>query len=99
NVKEALQLKPVAIHDVANDDRVNYRKEAVREGIKSMLTLPIIARGNLIGIMRLLTDKPRHFTDEEIRFTTSLAEVCGTAIDNATLYKELISKNISQKDC
>ncbi len=93
NVKEALQLKPVAIHDVTADSRIHYRKEAEREGIKSMLTLPIIARGNLIGIMRLLTDKPRRFTDEEMRFTTSLAEVCGTAIDNARLYKELQSRS------
>jgi len=98
NVKEALQLKPVAIHDVTKDSRIHYRKEAEREGIKSMLTLPIIARGNLIGIMRLLTDKPRRFTDEEIRFTASLAEVCGTAIDNARLYEELISRSVSRKD-
>ena len=39
--------------------------------------------------MRLLTDESRHFNDEEIRFTTSLAEVCGTAIDNARLYEDV----------
>ncbi len=97
NVKEALQLKPVAIHDVTEDSRIHYRKEAEREGIKSMLTLPIIARGTLIGIMRLLTDKPRRFTDEEIRFTTSLAEVCGTALDNARLYEQLSTGTFNQK--
>ena len=40
NVREALQLKPVAIYDVAKDPRIKYQKEAEREGIKSMLTLP-----------------------------------------------------------
>jgi GAF domain-containing protein len=92
NVKEALQLKPVAIYDVTKDPRIKYQREAKREGIKSMLTLPIIARGKLIGIMRLLTDEFRHFNDEEIRFTASLAEVCGTAIDNARLYEALKRK-------
>ncbi len=96
NVREALQLKPVAIYDVTTDVRIKYQKEAEREGIKSMLTLPIIARGKLIGIMRLLTDVYRDFTDEEIRFAASLAEVCGTAIDNARLYEELRKKDIQQ---
>ncbi|MDI6743952.1 MAG: GAF domain-containing protein [Thermodesulfovibrionales bacterium] len=96
NVREALQLKPVAIYDVTKDSRIKYQREAEREGIKSMLTLPIIARGKLIGIMRLLTNEFRHFNDEEIRFTASLAEVCGTAIDNARLYEELKKKEGSR---
>ena len=88
----AAAKKPVAIYDVTKDPRIKYQREAEREGIKSMLTLPIIARGKLIGIMRLLTDEFRHFNDEEIRFTASLAEVCGTAIDNARLYEALKRK-------
>ena len=96
NVREALQLRPVAIYDVTKDSRIKYQKEAEREGIKSMLTLPIIARGKLTGIMRLLTDEFRHFSDEEIRFTASLAEVCGTAMDNARLYDELRKKEGSR---
>lgn len=86
NVKEALQARPVAIYDVTNDPRVRYQKEAEEEGIKSMLTLPIIARGKVIGILRLLTDTPRQFSEEEINFAASLAEVCGIAIDNARVY-------------
>lgn len=86
NVKEALQARPVAIYDVTVDPRVRYQKEAEEEGIKSMLTLPIIARGKVIGILRLLTNTPRQFSEEEINFAASLAEVCGIAIDNARLY-------------
>jgi GAF domain-containing protein len=96
NVKEALQLKPVAIYDVTSDSRIRYQREAEREGIKSMLTLPIIARGKLIGILRLLTHIERHFNEEEIRFTASLAEVCGAAIDNARLYAALRTQGVSQ---
>lgn len=86
NVKEALQARPVAIFDVITDPRVKYQKEAEEEGIKSMLTLPIIAREKVIGILRLLSNTPRHFSEEEINFAASLAEVCGIAIDNARLY-------------
>lgn len=92
NVREALQTRPVAIYDVSTDPRVHYQKEAMEEGIKSMLTLPIIARNKVIGVLRLLTDRPRHFTEEDIAFSASLAEVCGTAIENARMYEQLQNK-------
>lgn len=92
NVREALQSKPVAIYDVTTDKRIHYQKEATEEGIKSMLTLPIISRGKVIGVLRLLTDKYRNFTEEDISFSASLAEVCGTAIENARMYKQLKSQ-------
>ena len=90
NVKEALQFRPVAIYNVSSDSRVFYQREAFEEGIKSMLTLPIVAKGKLLGVLRLLTGVPRHFTDEEIDFANSLAEVCGIAIENARMYEKLI---------
>jgi len=87
NIIEALNEKPVAIYDVSTDTRLRYRKEAAEEGIKSMLTLPVMAKGRVIGILRLLTGWPRNFTSEEISFAASLAEQCGTAIENARMYE------------
>ncbi|OGW22624.1 MAG: hypothetical protein A2Z82_08820 [Nitrospirae bacterium GWA2_46_11] len=89
NIRTALQVGPVAIYDVSNDQRILYQKEAVQEGIKSMLTLPIAAKGKVIGILRLFTDKSRMFSEEDIAFSASLAEVCGTAIENARMYEQL----------
>lgn len=87
NVREALDEKPVAIADVSTDPKVYYRKEAAEEGIKSMLTLPIIARGRVIGVLRLLTAQVRHFTQQDVDFAAALAEQCGTAIENARMYE------------
>lgn len=87
NIREALDEKPVAIVDVSTDPRVHYRKEAEEEGIKSMLTLPVIARGKVIGILRLLTAQLRNFTQQDIDFAAALAEQCGTAIENARMYE------------
>ncbi len=87
NVRAALNENPVAISDATTDPRIRYRKEAAEEGIKSMLTLPIIARGKVIGVLRLLTGHPRNFSPEEVDFAASLAKQCGTAIENARLYE------------
>jgi GAF domain-containing protein len=87
NIREALHEKPVAIRDVSTDPRVYYRKEAEEEGIKSMLTLPVIARGKVIGIVRLLAEQIRQFSQQDIDFAAALAEQCGTAIENARMYE------------
>jgi len=88
NVIEALNEKPVAIYDVTTDSKIRYQKEAAEEGIRSMLTLPIIARGKVLGILRLLTGEHRAFSQQEIDFSASLAEQCGIAIENATMYEK-----------
>lgn len=88
NVIEALNEKPVAIYDVTTDDKIKYKKEAAAEGVKSMLTLPVIARGRILGILRLLTEELREFSQQEIDFAASLAEQCGVAIANAMMYEK-----------
>ncbi len=88
NVKEALNEKPVAIYDVTTDSKIQYQKEAAEEGIKSILTLPVKARGKVLGILRLLTGEPRMFLQQEIDFAAALAEQCGIAIENATMYEK-----------
>jgi PAS domain S-box-containing protein len=87
NVIEALKERPVAIYDVTSDERIKYKEEAREEGIKSMLTLPIVARSKVLGILRLLTSEHRKFSQQEIDFAASLAEQCGVAIENAMMYE------------
>ena len=89
NIREALNEKPVAIYDVMTDERITYKKEAGEEGIKSVLTLPIVAHGRVIGVLRLLTNVHRTFGQDEIDFSMALAEQCGIAIENARLYEKL----------
>ncbi len=88
NVIEALNKKPVAIYNVTTDSKIKYQKEAAEEGIKSMLALPVIARGKVLGILRLLASEPRKFSQQEIDFAASLAEQGGIAIENATMYEK-----------
>jgi PAS domain S-box-containing protein len=89
NIIEALQEKPVAIYDVSVDKKIHYQKEAIEEGIKSMLALPIVAKGKVLGVLRLLTGEPRKFSQQEIDFAVSLAEQCGTALENASMYEKV----------
>jgi GAF domain-containing protein len=74
---------------VALDTRATYPKEAAEEGIKSILSVPIALKGNIIGVMRIYTAEHRDFSDDEITFISSLAEQAALAMENSRLYQKL----------
>ena len=69
--------------------RATYPKESAEEGIKSILSVPITLKGNVIGVMRIYTSEPRDFSDDEITFISSLAEQAALGMENARLYQKL----------
>ncbi len=83
---------PVAKVDLDEDPTYSDRQAAVREGIKSVLTLPILFQDSIIGIMRLLTKSKRLFSAEEISFSMALAEQVGVAISNGRMFKEMVNQ-------
>jgi len=60
-----------------------------REGVRSVLSLPILLQDKVIGLLRLLTRRPRNFRREEIDFAMALAEQTGLAISHARILQEL----------
>jgi PAS domain S-box-containing protein len=60
-----------------------------KEGVKSALSLPIKFKGEITGLLRLLTRKTREFSDNEIDFAMSLAEQVGIAIAGSQMFQEL----------
>jgi GAF domain-containing protein len=86
---EALKKRPVVTRDVAADDNVQYRKEKMEEGIVSILAVPIHARDDVIGVLKLYSDVPREFTEDDIMLVTAMAHQGGLAIQNASMYIRL----------
>ncbi len=89
SIAEAMMGKAVSIYDVASDSRATYPKEAGEEGIKSILSVPITLKGNVIGVMRIYTGNYQEFSDDEITFISSLAEQAALAMENARMYQQL----------
>jgi GAF domain-containing protein len=85
---KALKGEPIVIDNAAEDSRVNYPDATKQEGIKSILVVPIPIRGEINGILRLLTKSERTYSQREIDFVTALGKQCGIAIENARIFKE-----------
>ncbi|KAB2887703.1 MAG: GAF domain-containing protein [Desulfobulbaceae bacterium] len=89
NTIRALRGEAVAIQDVTADDRVLYHEHMVREGIRSLLAVPIKVMDEVIGIIRILAREPRQFSEAEINFSLAVAEAGGSAITNARTYRKI----------
>jgi len=88
SISATLAGQPVLITDTANDPRLEYPAETVAEGIESILSMPIVARRRVVGVLRLYSAEKRQYSQEEITFLSALAEIAGVAIMNARLYEQ-----------
>jgi len=102
-IKEAKDAVPIAIYDVMDDPRIEYPEEAKKEGIASLLGVPIISHDKIIGALRLYSEKPWEFSLNDITLIQAVALICGMAMDMCRMYKGYKSsiemlKNMRGKD-
>ena len=90
SIASSLQdAQPVAIYDVSDDPRLQYPDEAKKEGIASILAVPIIIGDRLIGSMRVYTAQPWEFTLNDVNFVQAVAQVVGMALEMCRVNKGL----------
>ena len=89
SIFDTLKGKSVIIEDVASDPRVQYPLEAKREGIASIVSLPIILREIVIGVLRLYTAVSCRFEQDDMDFLSAIAMQSGLAIENAKMYEHV----------
>jgi len=75
--------------DATTDKRLMNHKAKKAEGIGSILSVPVMDKGKMLGILSLYTKDIRKFTKDEIDFLSILAEQGGFAIENANLIQKL----------
>jgi GAF domain-containing protein len=88
-VEEVMAGNCISVLDGKDDDRIEKSDEMAREGISSLLLVPLETRGKPIGILSLFTNKPYPFSDDEKQFMNSVGEQCALAIDNAMMFAAL----------
>lgn len=76
-------------HDVTTDGRLDGHKVKRAEGLASLLVVPVMVRGKLMGGLALFTGSPRKFSPQEIDFASALAEQGGMAMEHARLVEKI----------
>ena len=71
------------------DDDAAERALLVQQGQKSLLMLPLVARGETIGLMEIVDVRDRVWDDADVEFCRALCDIVATAVRNARLFAEL----------
>ncbi len=81
--------QPVFINEnVLSDPRVKYFPELEEEKYQSLVSVPLVLKGDrMIGVIALHAEAPRVFSAEDAAFLIHVASLVAQAIENARLYE------------
>ncbi|MBI2368768.1 MAG: GAF domain-containing protein [Deltaproteobacteria bacterium] len=82
--------QPVTSMDVREERGYRYLDLARREGLCALLAVPMMVKGQVIGVINTYKSTRHRFTENEIKLLSSLADQSAIAIENARLYGRMI---------
>jgi GAF domain-containing protein len=88
NSRALKKMKPIRINNT--QDNRDYKIVAGIQDIKSFMAIPLIYKGNAIGIATLDSRQLDRYTPEDAEFALALANQAAVAIGNASLYQEAL---------
>ena len=77
--------RPFAILDVLKEPGYKYKDIAAKEGLKSLLYVPLAVKNRVIGVLNCYTSKPHKFSQTEINVLMTVANQAAIAIENTEL--------------
>jgi PAS domain S-box-containing protein len=87
--REFLKTKgPVIVPNIQTDMERKNTEFFRKHGFVSYIGVPLIAKGDVVGVLGFHTREAHEFTQQEIGFLTTLAGQAAIAIDNAQLYEQ-----------
>ncbi|GAB4540846.1 MAG: hypothetical protein Kow0063_31120 [Anaerolineae bacterium] len=87
--QRALGGEVIVLYDVERETGFEYPEEAIQEGIRSVLVVPLKLKDRPLGVLRAYSARPRHFGRVAISFLSSVSDLVALAIENAELYGAL----------
>jgi signal transduction histidine kinase len=82
----ASERAPVRVDDL---DRVEVFNPLLRQkGVRSLLGVPLLVEGRLVGVLHVGTLEPRQFTDDDEQLLQLVADRIALASENTRLYEQ-----------
>jgi GAF domain-containing protein len=80
SIKVAHNREPVVISDTAASDKLQYPEKAAEEGVRAIISHPIVMRGKIIGSLRLYHSKQWEPSVDEMVLVEMLSQNLGVAL-------------------
>lgn len=83
------ERKPIIISDVRHDQEYIHPDYVIKERVSSLVCMPLVARGNDIGVLTVYSTQTRKFSKDQINLLAALADQAAIAVANAKLHEEV----------
>jgi GAF domain-containing protein len=83
------ERKPLVVRDVTKEAEYRYPELAKKEGVRSLLSVPMVVKDHVIGVINVYSAEERIPTDEDIRLLSTVADQAALAIENTKLMDEM----------
>jgi signal transduction histidine kinase/CheY-like chemotaxis protein len=81
----AIERRPLVIEDIAEAEVVNPFLR--QEGIRSLLGVPLLVEGRVLGVLDVGSSEPRRFLQNDITLMQLVADRVALAIDRVRIYE------------
>ena len=82
--------RPIIVADVTTDRDYIHRDMAKRDGLCSLLSVPMMVREKALGVINSYTSVPHVFTSEEVKLLQAIANQAAIAIEHTALVEKSI---------
>jgi GAF domain-containing protein len=89
--KVVTEKRPLVVRDVRKEPGYTYPEIAKREGLVSMLSVPMMIKERVIGVINSYTQREYSFSGEEIGILQAIANQAAVAIENTRLDEEILA--------
>ena len=79
SLAEVVTGQPVDVADVGQDNRIQYPEIAAKAGIISILGVPVMVAGTVVGSLRVYAKERTDFSNQDIAFVMSMANLIAVA--------------------
>jgi signal transduction protein with GAF and PtsI domain len=82
--------QPLMVEDVRKEKRYLYRELAVKEGLVSMLAVPMVVKDKAVGVINVYMTEAHDFTEDEVDALQMVANQAAVAVENTRWMEEAL---------
>lgn len=86
--KVAQENKTAIVENIQEAEEYKFKDIGIKEGLVSMLSVPLHVKGKVIGVLNTYTSMPHSFSDYEINILKTVADQAAIVIENYRLVVE-----------
>ena len=92
------ERQPISVLDVTKDNGYVFPEIARREGLRSLLSVPMVMQDRVIGVLNCYTAQEHRFGEEETRVLSTIANQAAVAIEHTRALEQAVALRQSLDD-